>query len=60
MPILAPGEYIVGVAVADGTQAKHVQHHWIHDALVIRSVSTSVIIGLVRVPMLDVSVAVGP
>ena len=59
MPILATGEYIVGVAVAEGTQASHVQHHWVHDALVIRSVSNSVATGLMGIPMLDVSVAVG-
>jgi lipopolysaccharide transport system ATP-binding protein len=58
LPILATGEYIVGAAVAEGTQASHVQHHWIHDALVIRSVSNSVATGLMGIPMLDVSVAV--
>ncbi len=60
MPILATGEYIVGAAIADGTQVKHVQHHWIHDALIVRSVSNSVATGLMGIPMLDVSVAVEP
>ena len=60
MPKLAPGEYAVGVAIADGTQASHVQHHWIHEALVIRSVATGVVNALMAVPMLDVSVAAAP
>jgi lipopolysaccharide transport system ATP-binding protein len=60
MPTLAPGEYAIGVAIADGTQASHVQHHWIHEALVIRSVATGVVNALMAIPMLDVSVATEP
>jgi len=37
MPLLASGDYSVGVAIAAGSQEKHVQHHWIHDALHFRS-----------------------
>ena len=33
MPLFATGDYIVGVAIAAGTQERHVQHHWVHDAL---------------------------
>ena len=55
MPILPRGDYAVTVAVADGTQEDNVQHHWIHDALVIRSVSSSVCTGLVGIPMLDIN-----
>ena len=32
MPRLFPGEYLVAVAVADGTQADHVHHEWRHEA----------------------------
>ncbi len=60
MPKLAPGQYAVGVAIADGTQASHVQHHWIHEALVIQSVATGVVNALMAIPMLDVSVATTP
>ena len=60
MPKLTPGEYAVGVAIADGTQVSHVQHHWIHEALVIRSVATGVVNALMAIPMLDVSVATAP
>ena len=51
MPRLAPGDYSVVVAVADGTQQDHVQHHWIHDALVFKSASSSVATGLIGIPM---------
>ena len=33
MPALATGNYSLGVAIAEGTQSDHVQHHWIHDAI---------------------------
>jgi lipopolysaccharide transport system ATP-binding protein len=51
MPILPPGDYTVSAAVADGTQEEHVQHHWIHDAVVLRSISSSVSTGLVGITM---------
>ena len=48
------GDYTVTVAFAEGTQAEHVQHHWIHDALLIRSHSSSVCTGLVGIPVEDI------
>jgi lipopolysaccharide transport system ATP-binding protein len=54
LPILPPGDYTVAAAIADGTQENHVQHHWIHDALVIRSLSSSASTGLLGIPMLDI------
>lgn len=51
MPILPMGDYTVTVAIASGTQAEHVQHHWIHDAMAFRSHSTSACTGLVGIPM---------
>lgn len=51
MPTLPPGEYSVNVAVANGTQENHIQHHWIHDAMFFRSESSSVVRGLVGIPM---------
>jgi len=59
MPILPAGDYSVNVAIANGTQNQHVQHHWIHDAILFKSESSSVATGLVGIPMqrikLDVS-----
>ena len=54
MPVLPIGDYAVTVAIADGTQQDHVQHHWVHDALVLKSLSSSVSTGLVGVPMASI------
>lgn len=51
MPRLAAGEYSITVAIADGTQDEHIQHHWIHDALMFKSESTSVAGGIIGIPM---------
>ena len=51
MPILPMGNYSITVALAEGTQQDHVQHHWIHDALLLKSHSSSVCTGLVGVAM---------
>lgn len=51
MPRLASGDYSVSVAIANGTQHDHVQHHWVHDALYFKSESTSVAAGLIGIPM---------
>ncbi len=51
MPRLAAGNYTVTVAIAQGTQEDHIQHHWIHDALCFKSESTSVAAGLIGIPM---------
>lgn len=51
MPTLPPGDYSVSVAIATGTQQDHEQQHWIHDALVIKSITSSVSTGLVGIPM---------
>jgi lipopolysaccharide transport system ATP-binding protein len=51
MPRLAKGDYSITVAIADGNQEDHVQHHWIHDALAFKSESTSVAAGLIGIPM---------
>jgi lipopolysaccharide transport system ATP-binding protein len=50
MPILPLGDYTVTVSFAEGTQAEHLQHHWIHDALLVRSHSSSACTGLVGIP----------
>ncbi len=59
MPRLPPGDYTVTVALADGDQSDHVQHHWIHDALHFKSESSSVSAGLVGIPMSRIQIKVG-
>lgn len=58
MPILPVGDYAITVALAEGTQREHVQHHWIHDALLLKSHSSSVSTGLVGVPMNNIRMTV--
>lgn len=58
MPILPRGEYTVTVAVAEGTQHEHIQHHWIYDALLIKSHSSSVSTGLVGIPMSSIIIEI--
>jgi lipopolysaccharide transport system ATP-binding protein len=51
MPYLPIGDYMLAAAIASGTQANHIQHHWLHDALTFRSQSSHVVHGLVGIPM---------
>lgn len=57
MPVLPTGDYSVAVAFAQGSQQEHIQHHWIHDALVFRSHTSSAIHGLVGVPMTRIAIS---
>ena len=51
MPLLPAGEYSITTAIANGTQEIHEQHHWIHDAVIFKSESSSVVSGLIGIPM---------
>lgn len=51
MPVMPLGDYSMSVALAEGTQEDHVQHQWIHDAIMFKVHSTSVCLGLIGVPM---------
>lgn len=54
-PFLPTGEYAVSPAIASGTQESHEQLHWIHDALILRVHASPVRLGLVGIPMHDIS-----
>lgn len=56
MPFLPSGEYSTVVAVAEGTQDQHLHHHWIHDALHLRSENGTTVHGLVGIPMRKIEV----
>jgi lipopolysaccharide transport system ATP-binding protein len=58
LPYLPPGEYVVSVSVAEGTQETHVQHHWIHDALVFRCQTSHTEFGLIGMPMSAIEISV--
>ena len=51
MPPLPIGEYTIAPAVAVGTQDDHSTQHWLHDALIFKSHSSSVINSLIGIPM---------
>lgn len=58
MPRLPNGDYTISVAVAEGTQAEHVQHHWVHDALTFKVHTSSVYSGLVGIPMAHIELSI--
>lgn len=58
MPILMNGDYSLSVAIADGDQENHIQHQWINDALIFKSMSTSASTGLIGIPMTDIKVII--
>jgi len=51
LPLLPPGNYSIAVAIADGLQQDHVQHEWIHDALIFRVETGSIRHSLIGIPM---------
>ncbi|MBD9435068.1 ABC transporter ATP-binding protein [Pseudoxanthomonas sp. PXM03] len=57
MPTLPAGTYMFDVAVASGTQEDHTQHHWVHDALQIKTTDNTMRNGLVGIPMLRIDVS---
>ena len=58
IPVLPSGDYSVAVALADGSQETHVQHHWVHDALIVRAHASSICQGLVGVPMKTIGLSI--
>jgi lipopolysaccharide transport system ATP-binding protein len=59
MPRLSAGDYSITVAIANGTQHDHVQHHWVHDAISFKSESTSVAGGIIGIPMKSIKLEFG-
>lgn len=58
MPVLPTGDYSISPAIAEGTQETHVQHHWLHDALMVRVHASSVCFGLVGLPMREIDIKI--
>lgn len=51
MPLMRQGDYTISVAVAEGTQSEHSQHHWMHEALAFHVHPKTICFGLMGVPM---------
>jgi lipopolysaccharide transport system ATP-binding protein len=58
LPVLPTGDYSISVAIADGSQDSHVQHHWMHDALMVKVHASSICFGLVGIPMKKITLIV--
>jgi lipopolysaccharide transport system ATP-binding protein len=54
-PNLVEGYYTLSLAVADGRIGGHVQCHWLHDALVIKSIPVKLTVGMFSVQDTDVT-----
>lgn len=50
LPMLPNGQYAVMTSVADGDLYENVQHHWMHDALIVNVSSSKIRYGLVGIP----------
>jgi lipopolysaccharide transport system ATP-binding protein len=55
LPMLPNGQYVMMASLADGDQHNHIQHHWLHDALILNVSSSKVRWGLVGIPFHNVS-----
>lgn len=53
LPLLATGDYTIGVSVASGTSEKHVQHHWIYEAYAFKAVANPRMTGILQLESLD-------
>ena len=56
LPMLPNGYYSVATALADGDLHNHLQHHWLHNSLMLHVVSSKVRFGLVGVDFEQIDV----
>lgn len=54
LPMLPNGQYAVMASLAEGDLQRNVQHHWLHDALILTVSSSKVRWGLVGIPFMKV------
>lgn len=54
LPMLPNGQYVVMTSLANGDLYNNVQHHWLHDALIVNVSSSKIRWGLVGVPFEEV------
>lgn len=60
MPRLQAGDYFITAGVADGTQDEHIVQHWMHEALLLRSIGSGAPAGIIGLPMQDIVLEVLP
>lgn len=49
LPLLPNGDYSITASIADGDLSDHVQHHWLHDCVLVRVESEKLRYGLVGI-----------
>lgn len=59
LPLLPNGDYSMTVSIAEGDPVANTQHHWLHDAVIIKVSSPVLRYGLVGIPFEQVSLEVG-
>jgi lipopolysaccharide transport system ATP-binding protein len=55
LPMLPNGDYSLTVSIAEGTPDDNIQHHWLHDAILIKVNSIKLRYGLVGIPFSNVT-----
>lgn len=58
LPLLPNGDYSMTVSIADGDPWVNVQHHWLHDAVLIKVSSPKLRYGLVGIPFESVATTI--
>lgn len=58
MPVMPVGDYAITVAIATGSQDSHVQQHWVHDVLILKSQTSRVCFGVVGIPMKNIAITI--
>lgn len=57
-PFLPNGDYCVSAGIAEGSQNSHIMHFWIHEGMIFHVHSSTVLSGLLRVPMKHIELRV--
>lgn len=60
MPILITGKYSLNVALAEGIGDDHIQHHWIHDAVILESLEGPLVHGIAGLADMLMTVVINP
>ena len=58
LPMLQDGQYAVMSSLANGDSYNHIQHHYLHDALIINVYSSKIRFGIVGIPFEFVSLEI--
>ncbi|MBB3542444.1 ABC transporter ATP-binding protein [Rhizobium sp. BK399] len=58
LPMLPNGQYVLTASLADGDAHDNIQHHWLHDAMVINVSNSKIRYGLVGAEFEDVKLSI--